>query len=109
MKFSWSQRSFSDQRGGALFKLIAFIFLFGGVVTAAWIFCLPPLLTSVLSSRAGFGVKVTQLALNPFISRVERARMLVSNPTTYPPTEFVEVRTFQADAALSSLLSDRPV
>jgi len=109
MKFTCSRRSFSDRRGGALFKLIAFLFLFGGVLTAAWIFFLPPLLTSVLSKRTGFGVKVTQLALNPFTSRVDLEGLLVSNPSTYPRTEFVEVRSFHADAILSSLLSDRPV
>lgn len=105
MQFSTGVRSC---RGGALFKLLVFLVVLFGVVAAAWIFFLPMLLTSTLSKKTGFDVKVERLTMNPFSSSVDVEGLVVSNPFTFPRPDYVDVRSFQARAPLRTLWSDRP-
>jgi len=95
-------------RGGALMKLLMFLIIFGGVLTAAWVYFLPTILTSALQKRTGFGVKVTELSFNPFTAKVDLTGFVINNPESFPRREFIAVRSFNANAKLASLFSDRP-
>lgn len=97
-----------SRRGGAFFKLLVFLVLLVGVVTAAWIFFMPMILTSTLTKRTGFNVTVERLVMNPFSSSVSVHGLAVDNPHTFPRPEYVQVRSFEARAPLSTLFSDRP-
>jgi hypothetical protein len=103
-----SSSGFSSCRGGAFLKLVLFLFIFCGVITAAWIFFLPMVLSSTLTKRTGFEVKVERLALNPFAASVSIEGLSISNPHTYPRPDYVDVRTFEARAPFRTLFSDRP-
>lgn len=98
----------SSRRGGAFLKLLVFLVIFGGVITAAWIFFMPMLLTSTLEKRTGFGVKVERLAFNPFGAAVDVSGLVISNPATFPRPDYVQVRAFQARAPVRTLFGARP-
>jgi len=94
-------------RGGAVFKLLVFVVLSLGVLTAAWIFFMPMILTSTLSKRTGFEVKIERLVLNPFSWSVDIRGLVVNNPHTFPRPDYVQVRSFQAKAPLETLLGEQ--
>jgi hypothetical protein len=96
-------------RGGALLKLIVFLLIFGGIVTAAWIYFLPALLTSTLEKRTGFTVKVSKMSINPFQGLADFEGLVVTNPHTFPRSDFLDITLFRADAEVKTLFSDRPV
>jgi hypothetical protein len=95
--------------GGALLKLVVFLIIFVAIVVTAWIFFLPPILTSTLEKRTGFTVKVKSLAIDPFRNRVEFSGLAISNPSSFARPEFVEVRSFRARAQLDTFFTDRLV
>lgn len=95
------------RRGGALFKLIVFLGLTLGVLVAAWIFFLPTILASTLTKRTGFPVKVERMVLNPFAANVDIDGLVVSNPHTYPVTDYIKVRNFQARAPIATFLGHK--
>jgi hypothetical protein len=98
----------TGNRGGALMKLLLFLIIFGGVITAAWIYFLPAILTSTLQKRTGFGVKVTELRFNPFNGKVDLTGFVITNPEGFPRPDFIEVSSFNANAKMKTLFSDRP-
>ena len=98
----------SGNRGRALMKLLMFLLIFCGVLTAAWVFFLPTILTSTLQKRTGFNAKVTGLRFNPFTAKVDLTGLVITNPESFPRPDFIEVRSFNANAKLATLFSDRP-
>ncbi|HEU5079323.1 MAG TPA: hypothetical protein VFT72_08915 [Opitutaceae bacterium] len=78
------------------------------MITAAWIFFLPMILSSTLTKRTGFEVKVERLSMNPFAASVDLEGLSISNPHTFPRPDYVEVRSFQARAPFKTLFGDRP-
>ena len=98
----------AGNRGGALMKLLLFLVIFGGVLTAAWVYFLPAILSSTLQKRTGFGVKVTELRFNPFNAKVDLNGFIITNPEGFPRRDFIEVRSFNANARMKTLFSDRP-
>src|ERR1035437_9886731 len=104
------QESFgmAGSRGGAFMKLVLFLVIFGGVLTAAWVYFLPAILTSTLQKRTGFNVKVTSLHFNPFNAKVDLTGFVITNPESFPRPEFIEVTSFNANAQMKTLFSDRP-
>jgi hypothetical protein len=95
--------------GGFTFvKLILFLVIFGCVVSAAWVYFLPVVLTSALQKHTGFGVKVAELHFNPFIAKVDVSGLVLTNPESFPKREFMEVTSFSANAKMATLFSDRP-
>lgn len=92
------------QHGGTIFKLLVFLVILSGVVVAAWIFYLPLLLTSTLTKKTGFDVKVERLMFNPFSAVVEVQGLVVSNPPSFPRRDYVTVRSFEARAPVATLL-----
>ena len=95
-------------RGGAISKLLIFLEIFAGVITACWIFFLPMILTSTLSKRTGFDVTVEKLTLNPFVAEVNVEGLVVLNPHTFARPEYLRVEHFQARAPFKTLFSERP-
>lgn len=96
-----------SSRGGAVFKLLVFVVLSLGVLTAAWIFFMPMILTSTLTKRTGFSVKVDRLIMNPFSWSVDMQGLVVANPHTFPRPDYVQVRSFQARAPMATLLGEQ--
>jgi len=101
-------RGMAGNRGGAFMKLVLFLVIFGGVLTAAWIYFLPAILTSTLQKRTGFNVKVTELRFNPFTAKVDLTGFVITNPESFPRPDFIEVTSFNANARMSTLFSERP-
>jgi hypothetical protein len=97
------------RRGGALLRLILFLVLFAAIAVSAWIYALPAILSSTLERRTGFAVKVEKLAIDPFRTRVQLNGLVITNPSSFPRPEFVEVRSFRAQAQLDTFFTDRLV
>ena len=89
-------------------KLLMFLIIFSAVLTAAWVYFLPTILTSALQKRTGFGVKVTELHFNPFTAKVDLTGFVISNPESFPRRDFISVRSFNANAKMATLFSDIP-
>jgi|GEM_PF-374540 hypothetical protein len=98
-----------SRAGGALLKLIVFLLIFAAIVVAAWVYFLPPILTSTLEKRTGFSVKVEKLSIDPFRNRVEFTGLVITNPPSFSRPDFVEVRSFHAMAQLDTFFTDRLV
>ena len=96
-------------RGGALFRLLVALSVMFAAVALAWMLFLPVVLTSQLRARTGFDATVQRLTVNPFTGRVHLRGLVVTNPPTFPVSEFMEVREFQSDLQVLSLLSGRTV
>ncbi len=90
-------------------KLLLFLIIFSGVITAAWIYFLPVILTSTLQKQTGFGVKVAELRINPFNAKVDLADLVITNSEGFPRSDFIEVRSFNANAKIKTLFSSCPV
>ena len=101
-------RKTNGTQGGAMMKLLLFLVIFCGVISAAWIYFLPVILTSTLQKHTGFDVKVTQLTFNPFNAKVDLTGFILSNPPGFPRSDFIEVTSFNANARLKTLFSDLP-
>ena len=91
-----------------MMKLLLFLIIFCGVLSAAWIYFLPIILTSTLEKHTGFGVKVTELTFNPFTAKVDLTGFILTNPPGFPRQDFMEVTSFNANAKLQTLFSGRP-
>jgi hypothetical protein len=96
-------------RGGAVFKLLIFLAVVFCAAALAWMLLLPTLLITQLRQRTGFEASVQSLAANPFTGTIEIRGLIVTNPPTFPVTDFLELRSFSANARIFSLFSDRPV
>jgi hypothetical protein len=92
-----------------MMKLVVFLIVFVAIVISAWIFFLPPILTSTLEKRTGFTVKIKSLAIDPFRNRVSFSGLVITNPESFARPEFVEVRSFRARAQLDTFFTDRLV
>ncbi len=95
--------------GGALLKLVVFLVVFTTIVVAAWIYFLPAILASTLEKRTGFAVKVEKLSINPFRNRVHLSGLVITNPESFPRSDFVDVRSFRAQAQLDTFFTNRLV
>ncbi len=97
-------------QGASFFRVLVFLVIFAGVVTAAWIFCLPPMVTSALQKKTGFNVKVTGLVMNPFAVHVDVKDLNVTaSGAPFERLEFLDIRRFDAQGSFFSLMGERPV
>jgi len=101
--------TFSGERGGILFKLLIALGVIFAALALAWMLFLPVALTSQLRQRTGFEATVQSLAINPFAGTVRLRGLVVTNPPTFPVRDFIEIREFQSDLEVFSLLSDQIV
>ncbi len=96
-------------RGGVLIKLLLGVAVVLAACSLAWMLLLPVVVAKVVSSRTGFNLRVDSLAVNPFSASVKIKGLVLSNPSDFPISDFVHVRSFVVDAEPSSLWSDRIV
>lgn len=97
------------QRGGILLKLLLMLVGLGAIGSLAWMLLLPSVVTSRLRQRTGFDASVATLMVNPFTGRVVAKGFVLNNPPTFPRPEFLQVRSFEAEAELFTLFTDKPV
>src|SRR5690348_4901611 len=92
-------------RGGALFKLLVMlvvIFAFGAL---AWMLFLPVIVTRQIRQHSGFDATVERLAFNPLTGSIELRGFTLTNPPTFPVSDFLQLRQFQATAKVRTLFS----
>jgi hypothetical protein len=104
-----SGRSRFERRGGIGARLLIFLTVVFATGALGWMLFLPVVLTSQIRRLTGFDATVGSLAVNPFAGTVHLRGLRVTNPPTYPVTEFLEVRELTADLEMFSLFSSRPV
>lgn len=92
-----------------MFKLLVFLAVVFAFAALAWMLFLPVVVTSQLRARTGFDATLGQLSVNPFTGEIEVRSLVLTNPPTFPVKEFLELRTFRANANVLSLFSDQPV
>lgn len=81
----------------------------GAAGALAWMLFLPAFVTAQIRARTGFEVRVTGLSCNAFTGRFAVRGLVLSNPTSFPVSDFVDVREFSAAAEVMSLWADRLV
>jgi hypothetical protein len=69
---------------------------------------MPVLLTSTLSKRTGFDVKVQTLTFNPFAANVTVKGLFVTNPHTFPRKDYLDIRNFRVKAPLKTFFDKNP-
>jgi uncharacterized protein involved in outer membrane biogenesis len=80
------------------------------IIVIVWVFFLPSIVTGVLHRRTGYDIALKGLSINPFTARVSIDSFVINNPRPdYAAPEFVDLPAFKLDAALFSLLGNRPV
>ncbi|MDR2675398.1 MAG: hypothetical protein LBC18_11205 [Opitutaceae bacterium] len=80
------------------------------LLVIAWVFLLPAIVTGALHRRTGYGIALKELSINPLTARVSISSLVINNPKPdYAAPEFVDLPAFKIDAALFSLLGNRPV
>ena len=79
----------------------------GAVGSLAWMTLLPSLFTRAVLDRTGFDAEITSLAANPFTGSVSLRGLVVTNPSNFPSRDCLQVRAFEADADVWSLLGER--
>ena len=79
----------------------------GAVGSLAWMTLLPSLFTRAVLDRTGFDAEIMSLAANPFTGRVSLRGLVVTNPSNFPSRDCLQVRAFEADADVWSLLGER--
>ncbi|MDD2764597.1 MAG: hypothetical protein PHE83_11545 [Opitutaceae bacterium] len=99
----------ASRRGGIGFKLVFFLALLCAGMALAWMCLLPYAVTRLVRARTGFGIEIRSLYANPFTADLEIRGLVVTNPSSFPRKDFVELREFRARARLFSLCSRRPV
>lgn len=97
------------QRGGIKLKLLLALVAVSATVALAWMLLLPGLVTAQLRQRTGFEANVASLMVNPFTGRIVARGFVLNNPPTFPRAEFLQVRSFEAEAEMFTLFTDKPV
>jgi uncharacterized protein involved in outer membrane biogenesis len=70
---------------------------------------LPQIVTTQLRKRTGFDATIQRLSVNPVTGTVEMRGFVLTNPPTFPVSDFIELREFRANAKASTLFSNQPV
>jgi len=96
-------------RGGCLLRLIMLGVIAGAVLALAWMTLLPLLFTRVLQERTGFKADVASVSANPFTGRVTVRGLIVSNPSNFPVTDFLQLRSAEAELSVWGLWDQRIV
>ncbi len=99
----------AERRGGCLVKLFLLFAVVVAVGALAWMLFLPIWVTAEIRARTGFDASVASLSCNPFGGKVTVRGLVLSNPSSFPKRDFVELREFVAEADVWTLFSDRIV
>ncbi|MCF7687466.1 MAG: hypothetical protein K9M98_00465 [Cephaloticoccus sp.] len=101
-------RNHAGQRGGILIKCMVLLAAFLACGALAWMLVLPYAMTAWMQNRTGFDVTVDALMINPISGRLTARGLVVSNPPTFPQSEFLRIREFSAAAEVWSLFTAEP-
>lgn len=93
--------------GGVFAHLLLFLVVVLAVGALAWMLLLPEYVTRQLQSRTGFDATVASLSCNPFTGRLTIRGLVLTNPSSFPTGDFLQLREFHAAGEVWSLLSDR--
>jgi hypothetical protein len=96
-------------RGGCLLRLIMLLVIAGAVLALAWMTLLPLLFTRALQERTGFKADVASVSANPFTGRVTVRGLIVLNPTAFPVSDFLQLRSAEAELSVWGLWDQRIV
>jgi hypothetical protein len=76
----------------------------------AWMAFLPAVAEHELREITGFNIRMKVVAVDPFTGNVVIRGMTAENPSEYPESDFIELRSMAADVSVFSVLfSDRIV
>ncbi|MBI2497687.1 MAG: hypothetical protein HYV75_07175 [Opitutae bacterium] len=75
--------------------------------TVLWVVLLPACVVSAIRTKTGFAVRMDRLSVNPFTGKARISGLVLKNPAGWPEAGFVDLRQFQAEVELLSLLGDR--
>ncbi len=92
-----------------MFKCMLFLATLFAALALIWMVALPSFFSSWVRERTGFDAEVQSLMVNPLTGKIRAEGLVLSNPPTFPQTEFLEVREFLVDAEVLSLFSDKPI
>jgi uncharacterized protein involved in outer membrane biogenesis len=95
-------------RGGVLFKLLILLVVIFAFAALAWMLFLPGIVTSQFRRQSGFDATVERLVFNPLTGSVEIRGFVVTNPPTFPISDFLHLQEFRATAKVRTLFSDQP-
>ena len=96
-------------RGGCLLRLMVVMVVLGAAAALAWMLFLPVVFADQIRARTGFAVSVASLSCNAFTGKLAVRGLVLSNPGSFPVSDFVELREFSGEADVWSLFSDRLV
>lgn len=86
--------------------VVALAVVFAGAAIA-WMILLPRVVARVVRQRTGFDVQIQSLYCNPFTADLTVRGLVITNPSTFPQRDFVDLRGFKIDARWLSLLGRR--
>lgn len=92
-----------------MFKLLVFLVVSAAFAALAWMLLLPVVFTNRIRALTGFDATVTSLVVNPLSGTVRVKGFGLTNPPTFPESEFLEVREFGADVRTKTLWSEQLV
>ncbi len=109
MRLGWSRsaRRGGGERGGCLLRLMVLLVIVGAALSLAWMALLPVAFTRGLRERTGFDAEIASLSANPFSGRVTLRGLVITNPAIFPTTDFLQLRSFEADVAMWSLFNKK--
>jgi len=90
-------------------KLVVGLVAFALLVTVAWILALPLVVRSRVTALTGCPVDAETISVNPFAGTMRLAEFRLRNPAGFPAPEFVDLKLFDVDVAVLSLLGDEIV
>jgi uncharacterized protein involved in outer membrane biogenesis len=97
------------ERGGCMVKLVGLLVVLAAVGALAWMLFLPAVIVGQIRERTGFKVSVTGLSCNAFTGQLAIRGLLLKNPSSFPVSDFVDLRNFSAMADVWTLWDDRLV
>ncbi len=86
--------------------MVALAVLFA-VLALAWMLFLPALVAGMVHTRTGFEVRIGSLYANPLTAEVRLQGLVVKNPSSFPRSDFIDVRACTLKARPISLLKKR--
>ncbi len=90
-----------------MLKLLVFLVVIAAFAALAWMLLLPVVFTNRIRASTGFDATVTSLVVNPVSGTVRVKGFGLTNPPTFPVSEFLGVREFSADVRMKTLWSEQ--
>jgi len=108
MRRGWSRaaRRGGGERGGCLLRLMVLLVIVSAAISLAWMALLPVAFTRGLRERTGFPVEIASLSANPFTGRATLRGLVITNPAVFPTTDFLQLRSFEAEVAMWPLFNN---